>query len=1010
MKKLIFLLLITFSAALTGDAQYWQQQTNYTIDVTLDDAERSLDGFIKIQYTNHSPDTLLFIWMHCWPNAYKNDRTAFSEQLLNNGRTDFYFSDRGQKGYINRLDFRVDGQQAHMEDHPQYIDIIKVLLPNPLPPGGQVTLSTPFHVKLPYNFSRSGYVALTGSPSNLTRQRNASMSGLRPRTSGPSANGAYQITQWYPKPAVYDSKGWHPIPYLDQGEFYSEFGDFDVRITVPQNYTIAATGELQNAPASAAPDNAPASATPDNSPTLQEIAPASAFILPPPPKPSAPAKKPIPHHTTPHPTAQHPTTSHLTAPHRPIQKPAAPPPVAREIKTKTLHYKQTNIHDFAWFADKHFKTDHDTLQLPSGRIIQVYSYYTPAAGRAWQNSVNYIKDAIKFRSALLGEYPYNVVTAVQTKMGSTGGMEYPTITAINDIGSSPKDLDMTLEHEVGHNWFYGILGTDERRYPFMDEGFNTYYDNRYETSRYPPVTPNNWLEARLPENQEQWALDILYAAKRDQPISTPAEDFTETGYFLTAYTKTGQWMKKLEDTLGIKTFDSCMRVYYSQWQFKHPYPEDLKKVFDETSHRNTDPVFALLDKKGPLQPPGHKKLKPAFLFNFRNTDKFSYINFLPVAAYNKYDKFMVGGLIHNYDLPPHPFQFYLAPLYATGSHQLNGSGGLSYSWYPGRSLRKIDIGLNSERFSSLSGIDSNGRRLTGGYYKFTPTIRLTFPNSTARSTRQKFIEWKTYLIGEKALDHYIQKSTDSLYYPIEGKYNFRYLNQLSLGLRDDRVLYPYRAQLQFQQAASFYRVNFTGNYFFNYEKGGGLDLRLFGAKFGYLGGRTVTEDLGRFEPKLTAVRGDEDYTYSNYFIGRTEFTGGASQQIMMRDGDLKLRTDLFQGLQGRSDNWVAAVNLSSTLPRQIAPEWLPLKVFLDIGTYAGAWSNDPPTSHFLYVGGLQLSLLKDVIRIYAPLAYSKDFSSQLKTVPEQNTFWKKLSFSIDFQNIDFRKLFGNIPL
>jgi hypothetical protein len=452
-----------------------------------------------------------------------------------------------------------------------------------------------------------------------------------------------------------------------------------------------------------------------------------------------------------------------------------------------------------------------------------------------------------------------------------------------------------------------------------------------------------------------------------------------------------------------------MHEYYEKWQFKHPYPEDFKQMIEATSRRNPDKLFALLDQKGPLQPPAHKKIKPALLFNFNHTDSITYINFLPIAAYNEYDKFSIGALINNYNLPPSPFQFYLAPLYATGSHQLTGAAGVNYSWNTDRSFRKIELGISGERFSSLSAIDSNGQKLFGGYYKLAPTLRLTFPNKDARSTRERFIEWKTYLIGEKQLDHYVQKSTDSLYYPIAGKYTFRYLNQLSLGIRDQRVLYPYKAQLQVQQAASFYRVNFTGNYFFNYEKGGGLDLRLFGAKFGYIGGRSASADLSRFQPKLTAVRGDEDYTYSNYFIGRSEFTGGASQQIMMRDGDLKLRTDIFQGLQGRSDNWVAAMNLSSTLPRQIVPEWLPLKVFLDMGTYAGAWENDPPTSHFLYVGGFQLSLLKNVIRIYAPIIYSKDFRDQLKTVPDQNSFWKKLSFSIDLQNIDFRKLFGNIP-
>ncbi len=130
---------------------------------------------------------------------------------------------------------------------------------------------------------------------------------------------------------------------------------------------------------------------------------------------------------------------------------------------------------------------------------------------------------------------------------------------------------------------------------------------------------------------------------------------------------------------------------------------------------------------------------------------------------------------------------------------------------------------------------------------------------------------------------------------------------------------------------------------------------------------------------------------------------------MDRDGDLHLRTDLFQDLQGRSASWVASLNLRTTLPRQIVPQWLPLKLFFDVGTYAEAWGVNPPTDHFLYVGGFELDLFHDVLRIYAPLLYSSDFSDQLKTVLDQNSFGKKLSFSIDLGNLDFKKLIGYTP-
>jgi hypothetical protein len=207
-----FLILLS----LQSSAQpYWQQEADHTIRVTLNPQEKTLDGFESIQYSNHSPDTIGYIWFHCWPNAYKNDRTAFSEQLLALGRTDYYFSDDESKGYINRLDFSVDGKRAEIADHPIHQDIIKLILPQPIPPGGSVIIETPFHVKLPRYFSRSGY-----------------------------SREDFAITQWFPKPAVYDRDGWHEMPYLDQGEFYSEYGKYDVRITAPSTYVIAATGRL----------------------------------------------------------------------------------------------------------------------------------------------------------------------------------------------------------------------------------------------------------------------------------------------------------------------------------------------------------------------------------------------------------------------------------------------------------------------------------------------------------------------------------------------------------------------------------------------------------------------------------------------------------------------------------------------------------------------------------------------------------------------------------------------
>ncbi len=216
-----FLLLIFGWLTLFTHAQkvYFQQEVNYTINVTLNDKNHSLSAKEEIQYTNHSPDTLKFIYFHLWPNAYKNNSSALAKQLLLLEKTDFFFSTQEERGFIDSLNFVVDGKKTIWEYDSQHIDICKVFLPKPLAPNEKVNIKTPFYVKIPAaKFSRLGH----------TQQ-------------------AYFMTQWYPKPAVYDNSGWHPMPYLDQGEFYSEFGNFDVSITLPENYVLAATGDRVDA-------------------------------------------------------------------------------------------------------------------------------------------------------------------------------------------------------------------------------------------------------------------------------------------------------------------------------------------------------------------------------------------------------------------------------------------------------------------------------------------------------------------------------------------------------------------------------------------------------------------------------------------------------------------------------------------------------------------------------------------------------------------------------------------
>ncbi|MEO7265536.1 MAG: hypothetical protein ABIW38_11515, partial [Ferruginibacter sp.] len=207
------------------------------------------------------------------------------------------------------------------------------------------------------------------------------------------------------------------------------------------------------------------------------------------------------------------------------------------------------------------------------------------------------------------------------------------------------------------------------------------------------------------------------------------------------------------------------------------------------------------------------------------------------------------------------------------------------------------------------------------------------------------------------------------------------------------------------------RLNFTGNYFFNYPAKGGLNIRLFAGKFIYTSDKTFTTqfETDRYHLNMSGAKGYEDYTYSNYFIGRNEFEKFSSQQIMIRDGGFKVRTDLLSNKIGKTDDWLAAVNFTTTIPSsvnpfELMPFKLPIKAFLDLGSNAEGWKKDAPSGRFLYDAGLQLSLFNNVLNIYFPLLYSKVYKDYFKSTITEKRFLKNISFSIDVQNLSLKKL------
>lgn len=947
--RLRFLLLsfcFIILKSINAQNNYWQQQVNYNINVTLNDKDHTLEAFEKLTYTNNSPDTLKYIWFHIWMNAYKNDKTEFSEQLLRNGRTDFYFSDEKDRGYTSKLDFKVDDVNAKFEYHPQHIDIIKLLLPKALAPHQTITIETPFHTQLPYNFSRGGHI-------------------LRD----------YQITQWYPKPAVYDKYGWHEMPYLDQGEFYSDFGSFEVSITVPENYLVAATGELQ---------------TETELKKLKELG-KTKFENQPNYKIEDEVEQ---------------VKTFMAA--QPVKKLKVDIPKNKTSKTKTLVYTQNNIHDFAWFASKNFLVEFDTLKL-NNRTIDCFSFFPRKRISKWINYSSSIKSTLKKYSKWVGEYPYNTATVVIGKQNNVDGMEYPTITYINDKDSM-HTLHETISHELGHNWFYGILASNERHHAWMDEGMNTYYDNRYSDENPRKIlTKINGKKIFVPDT----AIDIstfdeinttLNGIAKNIPIDTTADAFPKEFYGLKVYELASNWMLKLQSILGKQMFDSVMRTYYQQWKFKHPYPQDFKKVVEQVSGKNIDEHFAKLTNNKPLATTTKKPFKIGFVLPTKNIDKYKYLSISPTVSYNYYDGIRLGIALHNYQLPLPKFQFVANPCIGTTSNNFNLFGRASYNIYKKNYWLELSTSYQNYSYKNFIVVDDKGNKefskpLT--LQRFVPQVKLTLYNKDLRSTERTVIGFKTFYLNKQDIN-YTNKDTNYTYKTKS------YINRLFVSKFDNRVLYPYEINFIADQTEDLLRLSLTAKEFFNYGKGkDGISARFFAGKIFYLKQKTSTLQYNNYNYwfNLIGTTGEDDYTYSDYFVGRSEQQRGwKGQQIMERDGFLKTRMDYVSPV-GRTDDWLMAVNLNADIPGTTL-----LKVFADLGTYAEAWKNNDANGRFLFTSGLQISLFKNTVNIYAPLFMSKVFRDYNDLYLQDNKFLKSISFSINLQNLHLTKFNRNIPL
>ena len=511
--------------------KYWQQRVDYVIRVGLDTTTHTVTGSERVTYHNNSPDPLGYLWFQLDQNI---DNPDVSETIIgapalprniSARASEFINAQLDTKGYsITRVQLVAKGGAKTAVPFVLQGTQMKVPLTSPLATNGTVDVEIDWSYVMPESFaSRNG----RGAREKLTD------------------GWEYLAAQWFPRAAVYDDVvGWQNDQFYGQGEFYLNFGNYDVSITVPHNHIVQSTGVLTN--------------------------PAEVLTA----------------------TQRQRLTQAMTSENQVyiISKDEVNTPATRPVGSAPLtwRFKAENVRDFAWASSAGFIWDAASFRYtPTSKPIEMHSLYPREALGVWDSlSTKAIAQTMRTYGKLAFEYPYAKASNIH---GIVGGMEYPMIAfcgarpPANATGAVLKnvgyDLVAVTIHEVGHNWFPMIVASDERKWTWMDEGLNSYLEGMASVE-----FDQSWPKARLP----MIAANIVgYMKNTDQVPLMTESDLIHRGFGPNGYTKPASGLFMLrEQVLGPQRFDAAFREYAQAWMFKHPQPADFFRSMMQASGDN----------------------------------------------------------------------------------------------------------------------------------------------------------------------------------------------------------------------------------------------------------------------------------------------------------------------------------------------------------------------------------------------------------------------------------------
>lgn len=965
--SLIFVCLV-----FPGLSQSWQQKVDYTIQCRLDDQSHRLEATMQIVYHNHSPNELNILKLHTWMNTFKTSGTPYSNQLISLGSDRRHTLKRNEEGGYSNLNFSRNGKAISYQFTDASGEILDLKLNETCKPGEVITIDVRFTLQLPKNISRGGHLGQS-----------------------------YQCTQWYPKLALYDEEGWHEMHYLEFGEYYNEFGDYEVAIELPANYIVASTGELQNE---------------EEKKFLIQYADSCKS------------------HSN-----QFTSISKINIPSSP--------------EYKKLKYIAKQVIDFAWFADKRFMVNYHKLPW-NERSIELWSFYYPLNKIAWSQSLNYTSKAINYFSEWVGPYPYPQVSLVECPRYGTDAMEYPMITLIDQYYGQPLALERVIVHEVGHNWFQSILATDERQNAWMDEGLVTYYEHRYFRGK---STGGLFSDTPFPlhtDYNKVTDFDWYIQAHRNQDKNSieAADRYSVREYIQSIYEKPAKGLNLMESQLGTEIFDKMIRTYFSQWKFHHPKPKNLFSIFKNHQVTWYDSLYLSTATKidfsiapagscyfikhaqdyiVPVELAGYKKnikvysqvipidktgdticieadtldyllLDPEFYLPEVNrtnnilrirrspyTPKTFALRFLggidhslvkemyitPALSYNFYDGLMVGLSLHNLSLPTKPFRYAGMFGYGLRSKRPVWLAGADYT-LPLRSSKFESLNFNIESRQYTFNRDTH-YLFDNHYQKWAPGVKLNFRRGRSISTwRQLGYRWiqidQNYGVGINFANKTYSRKSRSY-----GIHEFRYLSQ------NTRSLFPHEFNITGELGNKYSKLTTTYSFALPYTSGNKKQVEFY-----FFGGvqslkpssKVFSTFLLNGQPGIDYFQ--RDYKMDELLFGRSEQSGSLSNQIFIKDAAFRNITNV-----GSSQSWMLAGSIRSTLPGII-----PLRPYIQ-----AALSPIPKGSvAFFYTSGVSLVLIPKIFEVNFPAWESSSITSG-SVYQERKSYLKRCTFMFNMK-------------